>query len=99
MKKTIVLFALVSMSAFAAEFSGTLADSKCGAKHVKATAADAACAQKCVKGGADAVLVTSGDKILKIDAASKDKVMPFLGKKVTISGSEADGVLTVDSVQ
>lgn len=99
MKKALVLFALVSMSAFAAEYSGTISDSHCGAKHVAATAKDAACAQKCVKGGADAVLVTADNNILKIDSASKEKIMPFVGKKVTIHGSVANGELTVASVE
>ena len=99
MKKALVLFALVSMSAFAAQFSGTISDSHCGAKHVAASAADAACAQKCFKGGADAVLVTSNNKILKIDAASKDKVAAFVGKKVTINGSMSNGELMVNSVE
>ena len=99
MKKAFVLFALVSMSAFAAEFSGTVSDAHCGAKHIAATKADQACAQKCVKGGADAVLVTSDSKVLKIDAASKEKIMPFLGKKVTIDGSLNGDSLTVESVK
>lgn len=99
MKKVLVLFALVSMSAFAANFSGTISDSHCGAKHAAATKADMECAQKCVKGGADAVLVTADNKVLKIDAASKEKIMPFIGKKVTINGTESDGVLTVASVK
>ncbi len=99
MKKTLVLFALVSMSAFAAQFSGTVSDANCGAKHVNATAKDVACAQKCVKGGAEAVLVTSDNKVLKIDSASKEKVTPFLGKKVTIDGSLSGDSLTVESVK
>src|ERR1700744_260216 len=99
MKRAFLLFSLVSVSAFAAQFSGTIADSSCGAKHIKASAADAACANKCIKGGADAVLVTSDNKVRKIDAASKEKIMPFIGKKVTIDGAMSNGELTVDSVQ
>lgn len=98
MKKAFVLLALASVSAFAAEFKGTISDAHCGAKHVDASEKSAACVQSCVKRGSDAVLVTSGDKVMKIDAASKDKIMPFLGKKVTIHGSVSNGALTVDSI-
>lgn len=98
MKKALVLFALASMSAFAAEFSGTISDSHCGAKHAAASDADMACVQKCIQGGADAVLVTSDNKVLKISAASKDKIQPYLGKKVKINGRLSKGELTVNSV-
>jgi hypothetical protein len=99
MKKALLVLAFASVSAFAAEFSGTISDSHCGAKHIAATQADAACAQKCLKGGADAVLVTSDSSVLKIDAASKDKVASFAGKKVTIKGTVSKGTLTVDSIE
>lgn len=99
MKKSLATFALLafgSMSAFAGEFTGVLADSKC--KHTDGTAAHIACTEKCVKGGADAVFVTSDDKVYKIDKASMDKVTPHLGHKVTVTGNVTGDTITIDSV-
>jgi hypothetical protein len=99
MKKAFVLFALASVSAFAAEISGFIGDASCGAKHADASAAATACAQKCVKGGSAAVLVTKDAKVYKIDAASKDKVTAFVGKSVTVQGKVTDDTLSIDSIK
>jgi hypothetical protein len=100
MKKVLATFALMaigSLSAFAGEWSGYIADSKC--KHTDGTAAHIACTEKCIKGGADAVFVTSDDKVLKIDKASLDKVTPHFGHKVTVTGKVNGDTLTVDTIK
>ena len=100
MKKLLAVASLVAigaMSAFAGEWSGMLSDSKC--KHTDGSDKSAACAQKCVKGGADAVFITSDNKVLTIDKASVDKVMQHLGHKVTITGTVDGTTLKVDSVK
>lgn len=100
MKKVLATFALMaigSLSAFAGEWSGVFADSKC--KHTDGTEKSIACTQSCIKKGADAVFVTSDDKVLKIDKASMDKVTPHLGHKVTVTGKVTGDTLTVDSVK
>ena len=99
MKKAFALFALASVSAFAAEIAGFIGDASCGAKHADASAAATACANKCVKGGAAAVLVTKDAKVYKIAAASKDKVTDFVGKTVTVKGTVNDDTLTIDSIK
>ena len=91
------LAALGSMSAFAGEWSGVIADSKC--KHTDGTEKSIACTQSCVKKGADAVFVTSDDKVLKIDKASMEKVTPHLGHKVTVTGKVEGETLTIDSIK
>jgi hypothetical protein len=97
---TVLAFAaLGSMSAFGAEFKGTISDAMCGAKHIDSAAADQACVKKCVKGPGDAVLITADSKILKIDEASFDKIKPHLGHKVIIQGKVSGDTLTVDSVK
>jgi hypothetical protein len=99
MKKLLAAFALTaigSMSAFAGEWSGYIADSKC--KHVDGTEKSIACAQKCVKDGADTVFVTSDNKVLKIDKNSMDKVTPHLGHKVTVTGKVEGDTLKVDTI-
>jgi hypothetical protein len=100
MKKFLVasaLMAIGSLSAFAGEWSGVITDSKC--KHTDATADHIACAQKCVKGGSDAVFITSDDKTLKIDKASMDRVTPHIGHKVTVTGKVDGDTITIDSVK
>ncbi|HEV1286330.1 MAG TPA: hypothetical protein VNU44_13505 [Bryobacteraceae bacterium] len=100
MKKVLATFALMaigSLSAFAGEWSGYIADSKC--KHIDGTDKSIACTQKCIKGGADAVFVTSDDKVLKIDKASMDKVTPHFGHKVTVTGKVDGETLTVDTIK
>jgi hypothetical protein len=100
MKKVLATFALMaigSLSAFAGEWSGYIADSKC--KHTDGTDKSIACTQKCIKGGADAVFVTSDDKVLKIDKASMDKVTPHFGHKVTVTGKVDGETLTVDTIK
>jgi hypothetical protein len=100
MKKLFAMSALMavgSLSAFAGEWSGYIADSKC--KHTDGTAAHIACTEKCVKGGADAVFVTSDDKVLKIDKASIDKITPHLGHKVTVTGNVTGDTISIDSVK
>lgn len=99
MKRVIVLFALAACSAFAAEMTGFIADSSCGAKHVAGTAKDAACAQHCIQKGGAAVLVTKDAKVYKIDAASQEKAKEFAGKSVTVNGSVNDDTLTITSIQ
>ena len=56
MKKVLSVFALCAMSAMAADFTGTIMDTKCSTK--KAMRDNAACAARCIKGGDPAVLVT-----------------------------------------
>jgi hypothetical protein len=100
MKRLLAAFALTaigSMSAFAGEWSGYIADSKC--KHTDGTEAHVACTAKCIKGGSEAVFVTSDDKVLKIDKASLDKVVPHYGHKVTITGKVEGDTVMIDSIK
>ena len=87
----------LSSFAMAEEWSGTISDEHCGAKHADASEKSQACVKKCVGGGAAPVFVT-GDKVLKIDEASVAKVKPHLGHKVTINGSLKDDTVTVNSI-
>lgn len=97
MKKLMLVSSVFALSAFAGEYKGTISDAKCGAAHADASEKSIKCVQGCVKKGGEAVLVSEG-KVLKIDAASKDKIAPHLGHKVTITGNLTGDTLTVDSV-
>jgi hypothetical protein len=99
MKKTLALFAIFAASTFAAEITGYVGDSMCGAKHVKGTEADAKCSASCMKKGDKAVLVTPDAKVYTIDAAGQKKVAAFVGKNVTITGKVDGDAITVASVK
>ena len=103
MKQTfrlLVLATLASLSAFGAEFKGTISDTMCMDKHISGTAADVECVKKCVKEPGDVVLIVSDSEFLKIDNASFAKVKPHLGHKVIIQGTIGGrGILMVESVK
>ena len=93
------MLSLFAMSAFAASWTGYISDSGCAAKHADGSEKSAKCVNACVKNkGADAVLIV-GDKVMKIDASSKDKVMDHLGHKVTVDGKMSGDTITIDSVK
>jgi hypothetical protein len=94
--KNFAFIALFAVSAFAADYKGTVSDAKCGAAHADASEKSTKCVQGCVKGGQKAVFVSDG-KVLQI--ANQDKVAAHLGHKVTISGKLEGETLTVDSVK
>ncbi len=102
MKKLFIsasLGSMMALSAFGATWSGTISDAMCGAKHADASPESQKCAQTCVKEhGAEPVFVV-GDKIYKIADASKTKVMPHVGHKVTISGKLDGDTVTVNSIK
>jgi hypothetical protein len=103
----VLLSAVASMSAMAAEFTGYVSDTKCAASNAKAGAASEwvkpaafeACAKQCVKEGSAPVFVTADNKIVKIGADAMDKVMPMLGHKVTLTGKmDGDTLVKVDTI-
>ncbi len=98
MKRFFALSSLLVMTAglsFAGSWTGFVTDAKC-AKAGKAGEAHAGCAKGCIGGGAEAVLVDADGKIMQI--ADQDKVKEHAGHKVTVTGSEVDGKIKVESV-
>ena len=100
--KTVGRFALAAsvfaVSAMAESWTGTISDAKCGMAHADASEKSQACVKSCVKGGKEAVFVV-GDKVLKIDAASKDKIAAHLGHKVVIDGALKGDTVTVETIK
>ncbi len=94
---TLILAACSMQAQTSAKFTGTLADSMCGAKHATPGAASASCTKKCIKDGADYALV-SGDKVytLKGDKAAMDKLA---GTSVVVEGESDGKVITVKSIK
>ena len=99
MKKTLAILVTFAASSFAAEVTGFIGDSMCGAKHKAASAADASCATTCLKGGDKAVLVTSDGKVYTIDTAGQKKVASFVGKTATITGDVSGDSIKVASIK
>ena len=56
------------------------------------------CVKTCVKDGSEAVFVTEDNKILTFDKASVAKITPFLGRKVSVTGTVKDRTLKVDGI-
>ena len=112
MLTTVVVLSALSLSTLGAmapaagTITGYVSDSKCAMSSAKAkTAAEwikpaafEKCVKDCVKDGSDAVFVTEDNKILKFDAASIDKITPFLGHKVSVTGNVKSGTITIESI-
>ena len=95
MKKLLVVFGFVAISAMAADVTGFIMDKKCSSN--KAMVGNEACAKRCIGGGAEAVLATEDGKIYAI--SNQDKVKDSAGKKVTLTGKVEGDSITVDSVK
>ncbi len=89
---------LWAASAFGATMTGYVSDAKCGKAHQDGSEKSVKCVEACVKGGVAPVFI-SGDKMYKLDDASKEKVMDHLGHKVTVNGSVKGDTLTINSVK
>jgi hypothetical protein len=91
--------ALAVSPAFAEEWSGTISDSGCGRAHADASEKSMNCVKACVeKKGAKPVFVV-GEKVLKFDEGSLDKVKAHIGHKVVIAGKLNGDTVTVDSIK
>lgn len=98
LKRFALAGSIFAVSAMAESWTGTISDAKCGMAHADASEKSQACVKSCVKRGGEPVFVV-GDKVLKIDAASKDKIMDHLGHKVVIDGALKGDTVTVASVK
>ncbi|HEX4168317.1 MAG TPA: hypothetical protein VHZ55_22870 [Bryobacteraceae bacterium] len=88
-----------SLTAAADQMSGYISDAHCGAKHHSVSEANTKCVKDmCIKGGADPVMVVEGSKVVKFDADSKEKAIPFAGKEVTVDGTMDGDTLKINSI-
>ena len=95
MKKFAFVFALATISASAADWTGYVVDQSCASK--KAMWGNEACAKRCMGRGDKAVFVTEDGKVYTIP--DQDKVKDVAGKKVTLSGKMTGDSIAVDSVK
>ncbi len=92
-----LVVASAALLAQSSTMTGTVTDAMCGANHMMSNTTAAACTRACVKQGSDYALVV-GTKVytLKGHAAELNK---FAGEKVTVTGKNSNGTITVDSVK
>ncbi len=94
---------VLTVSAFAAKastFTGIVSDSMCGAKHAM-PGNDAACTRGCISKGSKYALVV-GEKVYTLETSDKkalDTLNQQAGAKVTVTGTEKDNTITVNSVK
>lgn len=88
---------MFAISAFAADFKGTVVDSGCGAKHADASEKSAACVKACVNGKGMAPVLAAGDKIYKLSDAKL--VAEHLGHKVVVTGALEGETIKIASVK
>jgi hypothetical protein len=92
---------LVFAALLAAELHGYISDAACGWNNAREGKEAKECAQVCVKGGWPAVFVRDGGMaVFKIPVpAEYDKVLPFVGEHVTITGTIEGDTMRVQSVR
>jgi len=95
LKKLVFAFALATIAASAADWTGYIVDQSCASK--KAMWGNEACATRCMGRGDKAVFVTEDGKIYNIP--DQDKIKSVAGKKVTITGKMDGDKIAVDSVK
>jgi hypothetical protein len=98
----VIVTGVISALAFAASktFTGTVGDAMCGAEHVMpGDVAD--CTRACKSKGSKYALL-AGDKVYILDTTDKTSLAEldkWAGKKVTVTGREADNTIRVTSVR
>ena len=103
---SLCLMSLAALGAGENTIVGYVSDTKCALSGSKAkTAAEwikpeafERCVKDCVKGGSEAVFVTEDNRILKFDTASAAKITPFLGNKVSVTGTVVGETIKIDHV-
>jgi hypothetical protein len=99
MKRFVLCLMLTAATGLAADWTGYISESKCGAKHNDGSDASVQCVSGCIKGGAKPVLVVDG-KVINI--ANPDKVPAALyGKKVKVKGKmeKKEGAVAIGSIE
>jgi hypothetical protein len=96
----LMILGLAVSSAFAAgkTYTGTVSDAMCGAKHMGPAAE---CTRGCVSKGSKYALIV-GDKIYTLETSDKAALATLdkqAGAKVTVTGTEKDNTINVNSVK
>jgi hypothetical protein len=95
---TLLGAALLSSSAAAAEMTGWISDSTCGAGNASSKESARECAQRCLEGGAEAVFVSEADqKVYKLSDQVEAK--KHVKGKVKVTGTVSGDKLTISKIE
>lgn len=95
-----ILFALVTLSAFASQqaITGTVTDTMCGKKHMVAGKSDAECTRECMKSKGEWTYgLVVGDKVYSL-AGNNQQFDSLAGTRVTVTGELSGKSLTVQRI-
>ena len=94
----VLSFAVVAVSTFAADLTGVITETKCGAAHKAGSEKDISCIKKCVKSGAGKLALLVGDKLYTI--SNPEKTAGHEGHTVTVTGKtdEDTKTITIDTL-
>lgn len=85
-------------AANAAEMTGWISDSSCGAGNASSKESARSCAERCIKSGAAPVFVSEADqKVYKLSDATKASA--HLKGKVKVSGTVKGDTLTITDIK
>jgi hypothetical protein len=89
---------LLLTAASAAELTGWISDSNCGAGNASSKASARTCAERCIKEGAAPVFVSESDqKVYKLSDAAKANA--HLKGKVKITGAIKGDTITITDIK
>jgi hypothetical protein len=88
----------IAVSAFAADLTGVVIETKCGAAHKGGTEKDISCIKKCVKSGDGKLALLVGDKTYVI--TNPDAAAGHEGHTVVVTGKadESAKTITIDTL-
>ena len=89
----VLSFAVGAVSAFAAELSGVITETKCGAAHKLGTEKDISCIKSCAKSGAGKLALLAGDTLYTI--TNPEKATGHEGHTVKVTGKTDDSAKAV----
>jgi hypothetical protein len=89
----VLSFAVVAVSAFAADLTGVVTETKCGAAHKAGSEKDISCIKKCVTSDAGKLALLVGDKLYTI--TNPKKAAGHEGHTVTVTGETDENAKTI----
>ena len=95
----VLSFAISAATAFAADLSGVITETKCGAAHKAGTDKDISCIKSCAKSGAGKLALLAGDTLYTITNPEKATGHEGHTVKVTGKADESAKTVTIDTLE
>ena len=90
----VLSFAVVGVSAFAADLTGVITETKCGAAHKAGSEKDISCIKKCVTSDAGKLALLVGDKLYTI--TNPEKATGYEGHTMKVTGRTDEDTKTIN---